>query len=65
VSHRRPTAHDTCGHAGYFPSVAFADPRHQLTVALAFTGVREDLTHSERNIETLDAIYDDLALNHG
>jgi CubicO group peptidase (beta-lactamase class C family) len=59
-SHASP---ETFGHAGYFSSVAFADPRHDLVVALAFNGVREDLEHFVRSTQTVDAIYADLALH--
>jgi CubicO group peptidase (beta-lactamase class C family) len=53
------------GHAGYFSTVAFADPAHALVVALAFVGVREDAEHGARTTEALDSVYRDLGLGEG
>jgi CubicO group peptidase (beta-lactamase class C family) len=53
---------DAYGHQGYFSSVAFADPAHDLAVALVFSGVREDLQHSVRLVEAIDSLYEDLGL---
>jgi CubicO group peptidase (beta-lactamase class C family) len=50
------------GHQGYFSSVAFADPEHDLALALVFSGVREDLQHTARVVEAVDALYDELGL---
>lgn len=53
---------DAFGHQGYFSSVAFADPEHDLAVALVFNGVRTDLQHGARVVEAVDALYEDLGL---
>jgi CubicO group peptidase (beta-lactamase class C family) len=50
------------GHQGYFSSVAFADPAHDLAVGLVFSGVREDAEHDARVVEALDALYTELGL---
>jgi CubicO group peptidase (beta-lactamase class C family) len=50
------------GHQGFFSSVSFGDPEHGLAVALAWNGVRQDALHEGRVVETVDALYDDLAL---
>lgn len=50
----------TFGHGGYFSSVAFADPAHDLAVALAWNTVIEPKKHDQRLRETLDALYEDL-----
>jgi len=50
------------GHSGYRSSVAFADPQHELVVALGVTGTPADETHERRFRELLTAIYADLGL---
>jgi len=57
----------TFGHAGYVSSVGFADPEHQLAVAMVFNGMLEaaPAKHDARMIATLDAIYGDLGLRSG
>ena len=52
----------TFGHAGYVSSVGFADPEHQLVVALAFNGMVQPDKHDARTRATLAAIYQDLGL---
>ncbi len=55
----------TFGHAGYVCSVGFADPEHQLAVALVFNGMLEanPPQHDARMQTALDAIYEDLSLS--
>jgi CubicO group peptidase (beta-lactamase class C family) len=53
---------DSYGHQGYFSSVAFADPVHDLAVALLFSGVREDVQHGVRVAQAIDALYEDLGI---
>jgi len=53
---------DSFGHQGYFSSVAFADPEHDLALGLVFSGVREDVEHTVRVVEAVDALYADLGL---
>jgi CubicO group peptidase (beta-lactamase class C family) len=50
------------GHQGFFASVVFCDPTHDLAVALAFHGVRPDPQHDARVEEALGALYVDLGL---
>jgi CubicO group peptidase (beta-lactamase class C family) len=50
------------GHGGYFSSVAFADPPHDLAVALNWNGVTEPAKHQARLDEALTALYEDLGL---
>ncbi len=52
----------TFGHSGYRSSTGFADPEHQLVVALAFNGLPSDADHDARMRSTLDALYEDLGL---
>ena len=52
----------TFGHSGYRSSTGFADPEHQLVVALAFNGLPSDEDHDARMRSTLDALYEDLGL---
>lgn len=52
----------TFGHSGYRSSTGFADPTHQLVVALAFNGLPKDPVHDARMRSTLDALYEDLGL---
>ena len=58
-----PHASDaTFGHSGYQSSTAFADPAHDLAVALVFNGCPGDAAHQERVHTVLDALYVDLGL---
>lgn len=50
------------GHQGYFSSVAYCDPAHDLAVALVFHGVRPDARHQQRVDAALGALYLDLGL---
>ena len=50
------------GHSGYRSSTAFADPEHELVVALAVNGTPGDAAHRERFRRILEAIYEDLGL---
>ncbi len=52
----------TFGHSGHRSSVAFADPKHQLAVALVFNGTPGDEAHDRRVREVLRALYEDLGL---
>jgi CubicO group peptidase (beta-lactamase class C family) len=58
-----PHASDaTFGHSGYQSSAGFADPEHQLAVALVFNGCPGDAPHQERVHAVLGALYQDLGL---
>lgn len=50
------------GHAGYYSSVAFADPTHDLAVALAWNGFAPADKNDARVHAALDSLYDDLGL---
>lgn len=50
------------GHSGNQSSTAFADPKHQLVVALAFNGMPGERPHQKRIKPILEAIYEDLGL---
>lgn len=50
------------GHGGQGSSVAFADPAHDLAVALVWNGVLDEKRHQPRLRETLAALYQDLGL---
>lgn len=52
----------TYGHGGYRSSVGFADPEHDLTVAVIFNGLPTEEAHRQRMHSTLSAIYSDLGL---
>jgi CubicO group peptidase (beta-lactamase class C family) len=52
----------TYGHSGQKSSVAFADPKHQLAVALVFNGTPSDEAHDKRVRSVLTALYEDLEL---
>jgi CubicO group peptidase (beta-lactamase class C family) len=52
----------TFGHGGSQSSVGFADPAHDLTVAIIFNGVPGEPRHQTRIRETLAAVYEDLCL---
>lgn len=50
----------TFGHSGKLTVVAFADPEHDLAVALAWNGAPAEADHQRRVNETLAALYGDL-----
>jgi CubicO group peptidase (beta-lactamase class C family) len=50
------------GHAGYYSSVAFADPEHDLAVALAWNGFAPAEKNDARVHAALDALYQDLGV---
>ncbi len=50
------------GHQGFYSSVVFCDPAHDLAVALAFHGVRPDAEHQKRVDAVLGGLYLDLGL---
>ena len=52
----------TYGHSGHRSSVAFADPKHGLAVAIVFNGTPSDDAHDQRIRAVLGAIYSDLGL---
>jgi CubicO group peptidase (beta-lactamase class C family) len=52
----------TFGHSGHRSSVAFADPKHNLAVALVFNGTPSDAMHDQRVRSVLTAIYEDLEI---
>jgi CubicO group peptidase (beta-lactamase class C family) len=52
----------TFGHSGHRSSIAFADPKHNLAVALVFNGTPADAIHDQRMRTVLNAIYEDLEL---
>jgi CubicO group peptidase (beta-lactamase class C family) len=52
----------TFGHSGYQSSSAFADPAHDLAVALVFNGCPGEAAHQERVHAVLGALYEDLEL---
>ncbi|MEL7060644.1 MAG: serine hydrolase domain-containing protein [Acidobacteriota bacterium] len=52
----------TFGHSGFQSSVAFADPMHDLVIALAVNGQPGEDAHRERFDQLCGAIYEDLGL---
>ena len=58
----RHCSQQTFGHGGAECAIAFADPKHQLVVALAFNGRPGETPHQQRNREICSAIYRDLGL---
>jgi CubicO group peptidase (beta-lactamase class C family) len=52
----------TFGHSGHRSSVAFADPKHGLAVALVFNGTPSDDAHDQRVRAVLTALYEDLGI---
>jgi CubicO group peptidase (beta-lactamase class C family) len=58
----RQCSPDTFGHGGAECAMAFADPAHELVVALAMNGRPGEATHQYRNREVCSAIYVDLGL---
>lgn len=58
-----PHASDrTFGHSGLQSSTGFADPEHELVVAIVFNGTPGEAKHSRRMWNTLAAVYQDLDL---
>jgi CubicO group peptidase (beta-lactamase class C family) len=55
----------TFGHSGNRSSAAFADPVHDLVVAVAFNGMPDTARHEARIRTVLDGIYEDLGLAGG
>jgi CubicO group peptidase (beta-lactamase class C family) len=53
---------DTFGHGGIQSSAAFADPKHNLVVALVCNGMPGELKHNQRARALHSAIYEDLGL---
>jgi CubicO group peptidase (beta-lactamase class C family) len=52
----------TFGHSGFQSSTAFADPEHNLVVALVLNGQPGEASHTERIRRLSEAIYKDLEL---
>jgi CubicO group peptidase (beta-lactamase class C family) len=52
----------TFGHSGYQSSVAFADPKNELVVAIVFNGTPGEAEHDQRVRNVLSALYTDLGL---
>jgi CubicO group peptidase (beta-lactamase class C family) len=52
----------TYGHSGNQSSIAFADPKHQLVVAIVFNGTPGDAAHDARMRAVLTALYEDLGI---
>jgi CubicO group peptidase (beta-lactamase class C family) len=55
-------SHRTFGHGGAESSVSFADPKHQLAVAICLNGTPGDRAHQNRMHAILTALYEDLSL---
>lgn len=53
---------ETFGHGGAQSSIAFADPKHQLAVAIVFNGMPGEAKHQQRVNAVLEALYSDLKL---
>ncbi|MEM8739734.1 MAG: serine hydrolase domain-containing protein [Planctomycetota bacterium] len=53
---------DAYGHGGNQSSMGFADPRHDLAVAVVFNGMPGESAHQSRMHAVLGAIYEDLGL---
>ncbi len=58
----RHASRETFGHSGNQCSCAFADPRHQLVVAWACSGLPGERHHQRRQRAINNAIYEDLGL---
>ncbi len=58
----RHASRRTFGHSGFQSSTGFADPEHDLVVALVTNGNPGEPRHTERFRELTDAIYEDLGL---
>lgn len=50
------------GHGGAQSSIAFADPEHQLAVAIVFNGMPGEGKHQQRINPILEALYEDLGI---
>jgi len=55
----------TFGHGGYRSSLSFADPEHQLVVAVVSNGTPDGETAYQRSQGVATAIYEDLGLDRG
>jgi len=53
---------NTYGHSGRQSSTAFADPEHDLVVAVAFNGMPGERAHQKRIRQVLTSLYEDLDL---
>jgi CubicO group peptidase (beta-lactamase class C family) len=53
------------GHSGNQSSAAFADPEHQLVLALVFNGMCGEVKHQRRVRAVLDSLYDELGIAGG
>jgi CubicO group peptidase (beta-lactamase class C family) len=58
----RHASRRTFGHSGFQSSVAFADPKHRLVVAVVVNGNPGEPRHTERFRRLIEAIYEDLGL---
>lgn len=58
----RHASPQTFGHGGIQSSVAFADPTHDLTVALAFVGMPGEAAHQRRVDVVLTSLHEQLGL---
>jgi len=56
---------ETFGHSGYQSSCGFADPAHELVVALVLNGTPGEARNSKRFRQLISAIYQDLRLVSG
>ncbi|MCG8400337.1 MAG: beta-lactamase family protein, partial [Firmicutes bacterium] len=56
-------SHDTFGHGGNQSSIAFADPEHQLIIAIVCNGMPGEEQHHRRMHRLLSAVYRDLGLD--
>ena len=56
---------DTFGHGGFQSSCGFADPRHELVVAVLLNGTPGEARHGKRIRLINSAIYEDLGLEKG
>jgi CubicO group peptidase (beta-lactamase class C family) len=56
----RHASPETFGHSGSQSSCAFADPEHDLAVAILWNGMPGEPKHQVRQRETLSALYEDL-----
>jgi CubicO group peptidase (beta-lactamase class C family) len=58
----RHASEETFGHGGAQSSTSFADPQHELVVAIAWSGAPGEAKHQQRVRDTLTALYEDLGL---
>jgi CubicO group peptidase (beta-lactamase class C family) len=52
----------TFGHSGYQSSVAFADPKNELVMAIVFNGTADEARHDKRVRAVLGGVYEDLGI---